>query len=62
MCCSVPRTYVVRDLGIQLDSRLTLQDHYELCISKVFVLRVKKDFSDPYTLKSLYWAMVRPVL
>lgn len=31
---TIPRTNVIRDLGVILDSRLTLQDHYEATVSK----------------------------
>ena len=51
----VPRTTSVRELGVQLDRRFTFDDHFELCLSKAnhllnYVLRVAKDFKDPYTL------------
>ena len=57
----------MRDLGILLDSRLTFNDHLEHALSKAlrmlgFMLRVASDFSDPFSVKSLYCAIVRPVL
>jgi len=64
---SVPRKNVIRDLGVHLDSRLTLQNHYEAILSKAFrllgfILRVAKDFKDPFSIKALYCAIVRPTL
>lgn len=64
---SVPRSTEVRDLGVLLDSRLTLQKHFDMTISKAlrvlgFVIRVCKDFNDPFCLKSLYCSLVRPII
>lgn len=61
------RVSSVNDLGIQLDSRLTFDLHRSLIITKAtrqlgFISKVARDFSDPHCWKSLYCALVRPIL
>jgi hypothetical protein len=50
---------VIRDLGVLMDSKLTLSKHVDVTVSKAkqmpeFITRVGRDFRDPYALKSLY--------
>lgn len=57
----------VTDLGVVLDPKLTFNGHYTSIISKAnrqlgFISKIAKDFTDPYCLKSLYCALVRPIL
>jgi len=61
----IPRTTESRDLGVILDSRLTLQSHHESLVTKAqrcsgFVTRVAKKITDSFRLKSLYCALIRP--
>lgn len=57
----------MRDLGVIFDSKFSFASHINLCISKsyamlAFVRRHSTEFSDPYTLKLLYTALVRSKL
>lgn len=61
------RVEEVRDLGVQLDAKLTFIPHMTGIIAKAnrqlgFISKIGRDFSDPYCLKSLYCALVRPIL
>lgn len=61
------RTDKIRDLGVTLDSALSFRNHYEEIIDKArrqlgFVSKLSMEFRDPYTLKSLYVSLVRPLL
>ena len=61
------RVPTVRDLGVTLDSALTYRNHYEEIIDKArrqlgFISKITKEFRNPYTLKSLYVSLVRPIL
>lgn len=63
----MPRTNVIRDLGVHLDCRLTFQNHYEAILSKAlrllgFILRVAKVFKDPFSVKASYCAIVSHTL
>lgn len=63
----VERCSQVRDLGVILDSKLTFVDHYNNIIFKSsnvlgFIKRFSLHFNDPYTIKTLYVAYVRPLL
>lgn len=64
---TVERCSQVRDLGVILDSKLTFVDHYNNIIYKAsnmlgFIKRFSFHFNDPYTIKTLYIAYVRPLL
>lgn len=64
---TLTRVTSVTDLGIQLDSKMTFGLHRSAIISKAtrqlgFISKVAKEFSDPYCWKSLYCALVRPIL
>lgn len=64
---TLTREQTVRDLGIVLDSNLTFRNHHEEIIAKArrqlgFIGKVTKEFKDPHTMKSLYVALVRPIL
>lgn len=64
---ALTRVVTVTDLGVQLDSKMTFDLHRSAIISKAtrqlgFISKVAKDFSDPYCWKSLYCALVRPIL
>ena len=61
------RVEYVKDLGVTLDPKLTFDRHRAIAISKAtrqlgFISKIGHDFKDPYCLKSLYCALVRPVL
>lgn len=61
------RTQIIRDLGVCLDSTLSFRNHHEEIIDKArrqlgFMCKLSKEFRDPYTLKSLYVSLVRPIL
>jgi hypothetical protein len=50
-----------------LDSKLTFSDHVDVTVSKArqmlgFIMRVGRDFQDPYALKFLYVSLVRSKL
>ena len=57
----------VTDLGVQLDSKMTFDLHRSAIISRAtrqlgFISKLAKDFSDPHCWKSLYCALVRPLM
>jgi hypothetical protein len=57
----------IRDLGVLLDSKLTFSEHVDVTVSKArqmlgFIMRVGRDFRDPYALKTLYVSLVRSKL
>lgn len=61
------RESTVKDLGVLIDSKLTFKDHVAYVVSKAssqlgFLFRFAKKFRDVYCLKSLYCAIVRPIL
>jgi hypothetical protein len=56
---------VINDLGVLVDSRMTFVHHIESIVSKSarilgFLKRISREFSEPYTYKTLYVAFVRP--
>ena len=64
---TLERVCIVRDLGVNLDSKLTFRDHYNDIITRGnrmlgFVCIIAKNFRDPLCLKSLYCSLVRSVL
>lgn len=64
---TLQRVLEITDLGVVLDPELTFKNHYASVIAKAnrqlgFISKVAKDFTDPYCLKSLYCALVRPIL
>lgn len=57
----------ISDLGIILDAKLSFNQHISSMISKAsrqlgFVTKVSREFTDPHCLKTLYCALVRPIL
>jgi hypothetical protein len=61
------RVNVIRDLGVLLDSRLSFDKHVDTTISKAqqtlgFIMRIGREFKDPYTFKSLFMSLVRSKL
>lgn len=65
--CTLSRVTRVTDLGILLDQKMTFDSQCSAIISKAtrqlgFISKIAKDFSDPHCLKSLYCALVRPIL
>lgn len=61
------RTNQINDLGILLDNRLTFANHYEKSIAKAkkmlgFIKRRAKEFKNIWVTKSLFCALVRPIL
>ncbi|XP_058827797.1 uncharacterized protein LOC131687719 [Topomyia yanbarensis] len=64
---SLERMTVVRDLGVLLDSQLTFRNHYSHVTAQAnrnlgFIIRIAKEFTDPYCLRALYFSLVRSVL
>lgn len=54
----------ITDLGVVFDSKFSFQSHLNYTLSKsysmlAFVRRFSSDFSDPYTLKTLFTSLVR---
>lgn len=61
---SVSRKNVIKDLGILFDSKLSFNHHIGYIRNKVFMKlgflkRMRKDFDDESTLKTLYFSLVR---
>ncbi|XP_055387973.1 uncharacterized protein LOC129616364, partial [Condylostylus longicornis] len=61
------RVSSIKDLGVVFDEKLTFRQHYNAVISKAnsvlgFVKRYTKEFNDPYVIKTLFVALVRPHL
>jgi hypothetical protein len=61
---NLERVSVIRDLGLL---KLTFSEHVDVTVSKArqmleFIMRVSRDFWDPYALKSLYVSLVRSIL
>jgi hypothetical protein len=55
------------DLGVIFDEKLNFVEHVDTVVARArkmlgFIMRVAREFTDPYTLKSLYVAYVRPIL
>lgn len=64
---SVEKLQKVRDLGVILDSKLNFTYHYNSIIHKAsnmlgFIKRFCYNFTDPYTIKTLYISYVRSIL
>jgi ribonucleases P/MRP protein subunit RPP40 len=66
---NLERVSVIRDLGVLMDSKLTFSKHVYVTVSKArqmlgIIMRVGRDFRDPYALKFLYvyFCMVRSKL
>ena len=64
---SLSRVYSIKDLGLILDRKLNFISHIDFVTSKAygmlgFLKRNPSEFNDPYTLKALYNALVRPHL
>lgn len=64
---SIERTSCIKDLGVQLDSKLSFQQHISYMVGKAsrslgFLFRVGKEFTDIYCLKNLYCSLVRSTL
>jgi ribonucleases P/MRP protein subunit RPP40 len=64
---NLERVSVIRDLGVLMDSKLTFSEHVDVTVSNArqmlwFIMRVGRDFRDPYALKSLYVSLVRSKL
>ena len=61
------RVDTVRDLGVELDTKITFGVHYSTIIAKAnrqlgFIFKIGKDFKDPHCMKALYCSLVRPIL
>ena len=57
----------INDLGVILDTKLTFDHHRSMIISKAirqlgFITKIGRNFNDPHCLKSLYCALVRPLI
>ena len=63
----LPRTEEVMDLGILMGPQMSFNKHIDIIVSRArarlgFVMRVCRDFNDPYTLKTIYCSFVRSIL
>lgn len=61
------RVEVVKDLGILIDTRLTFKQHIDMVVSRgkstlYLMKKFAKDFACPHVTKTLYTALVRPLL
>jgi hypothetical protein len=59
----ISRSNSIKDLGIVFDRKMTFELHINYVISRSmsmlgFVKRFGKEFTDPYVLKTIYWAFV----
>ena len=59
--------FVVKDLGVYLDTRLTFTNHFEIFIAKAnkmlgFIKRTSKDFKNVQAVKTLYVSLVRSIM
>ncbi|XP_062704226.1 uncharacterized protein LOC134286609 [Aedes albopictus] len=54
----------IHDLGVTIDSQLRFNEHVSVTTAKAFSVlrRNATHFTDPYTLKSLFCALVRSIL
>jgi len=57
----------LNDLGVLFDHKLCFNSHITLMVNKAkrviaFIKRWSKEFDDPCTTKTLYVALVRPIL
>ena len=57
----------IRDLGVLLDTKLTFKTHYEDIIKRAnrtlgLLFTMTREFNDPVCVKTLYCALVRPIL
>lgn len=57
----------IKDLGIQVDNKLTFVKHVDKVIQQAFkvlglIIRAGKDFSSPLSMVCLYRSLVRPIL
>jgi Reverse transcriptase (RNA-dependent DNA polymerase) len=65
--CSLSKVESISDLGVVLDPKLNFISHIDALISKAskmlgYIQRIGREFKDPYTLRSLYFAFVRSSL
>lgn len=66
-CTPLQRTALVKDLGVSFNSKFSFAPHIDTIVAKAntmigFIKRNSTDFSDPYTLVSLYNSLVRSSL
>lgn len=64
---TINKTNSIRDLGVQLDSKLLMSDHTNIIVSKAysmlgFVFRICRPFTSIPCLKSIYFAYIRNIL
>ena len=64
---AIDRVDRIRDLGVLCDKKLSFLPHYNYIIARAnstlgFVKRWSKEFSEPFVTRSLYMALVRPLL
>jgi hypothetical protein len=54
----------INDLVVIMDEKMTFSEHVDVMVAKYFAMlgRLSLEFTDPYTLKSLYMSLVRPKL
>jgi hypothetical protein len=59
------RVSPINDLGVIMDEKMNFSEHIDVMVGKAFAMlgfirRLSFEFRDPYTLRSLYWSLVRP--
>jgi hypothetical protein len=57
------RVSSINDLGAIMDEKMTFSENVDVMVAKVFAMlgfirRLSLEFSDPYTLKSIYMSLV----
>lgn len=63
----IERTFLIKDLGVWLDDRLSFKRHVDITVAKAnsvwsLVKRFGKEFKSVYTIKHLYMSLVLPIL
>ena len=64
---NIIRCSLMNDLGILIDEKINMNEHVDCITNKArrmlaFVKRQAKSFNEPYILKSLYCALIRPLM
>ena len=64
---TIKRRFIIKDLGVILDYRLSFNDHIDYMVKKAnrswgIIRRYSSDISDPYVIKTLYVSFVRSIL
>ena len=64
---NLPSSSSIKDLGVYLDTKLTFNDHIDFMVNRAnfvlgFVKREMREMCDPYCAKTLFIALVRPIM